>query len=225
MELDEIKKFVRLLVNKTRLPPEYDDEPHIRVGTDYVSVSTDGLRYSTTIKIETNTAFQIKMHDYLTDVDVIDIRSTLSTIEDFQPYWEQVATHLKNQQPLPTDYVKYPTYRTMVFNALEILADEDYQQQAWIHGNYPDKRWGHFTDAVNWLEDVGMFAFDDNWLIGYVLRTKAEVLNIKILTQAIDKLLDKLGNNEPDTAYLKDPDWKQIVKSAKEALRVMEDSD
>lgn len=221
VKLDEIKEFVDTQLEELTLSNEFDDEIRWFLHEDHLSISSVGLHYSIDFKIFSNGEFSFKTHDSLTDTDLIDIQSMLSTLEDFKPYWEQVITLLQNQKSLPSDYVKYPAYRRIVIDCLEVLSDEDYHEQAWINGIYQEDRWMTFTDVINWLGDAGFIYLEQEVPVGYALRNKAETASIFELTKSLDDMLNRLGNQTPDIEYVKDPDWKQIVQLSKEALEIM----
>jgi len=155
MSVNDIVHFIKMLKDETTLPTDYDDEIRTFVGTDYVAVSIDGLRYSTDIKLHTNGDFTVNTRDYMTDTDIIKTHSTLASLDEFQPHWDKVITLLKNQQPLPAGYVKFSSYRVNVIAYLTSLSDD-------------------FTGAINFFDDIGLFPPYTYDTIGYTLRNRAE---------------------------------------------------
>ena len=73
MKLDEIKEFVDTELQKLTLPTEFDDEVRRFLHEDHLSISSEGLRYSIDFKIYSNGEFSAKIHDFLSDSNILAV--------------------------------------------------------------------------------------------------------------------------------------------------------
>jgi hypothetical protein len=115
--------------------------------------------------------------------------------------------------------VKYPEMRREVVNALAALADPEYQQRVWIERNYPrDNFFDDLSLNINILYD--MVLPDPVPRIGAVLLDENEVDQLIRLEKVLGPLIAEL-RDAPDSRYLSDPRWKQVVDAASSALSCM----
>ena len=62
--------------------------------------------------------------------------------------------------------------------------------------------------------------------IGIVLRNYEELVYVQFLIQCLLRVIDKIGIEQPDSAYLNSPLWDDVVEAAKHAYEVlMKDED
>ena len=62
--------------------------------------------------------------------------------------------------------------------------------------------------------------------IGLVFRSYEEMVYVYFLIECLQKIIDKIGIEQPDLAYLNSPLWDDVVEAAKQAYDVlMKDED
>lgn len=121
--------------------------------------------------------------------------------------------------------VQYPSMRAELIDTLRTLADAEYQQQAWVKQQFPaGVQFDSFDLAVRLLLDDMRLTSAPQSNIGSVLQNEAELHAVQQVALAINRLLKKLGSELPDAAYLADPDWKNVLHTAAQALSLLEQS-
>lgn len=116
--------------------------------------------------------------------------------------------------------VKYPQMRQEAASALAALADPEYQRRVWIDRKYPrDDFYDDLTLNVNILYD--MVLPDPKSRIGTVLTSEKEANHLIRLEEVLGPLIAEL-RDAPDSRYLADPRWKEVVAAASSALSSME---
>jgi hypothetical protein len=116
--------------------------------------------------------------------------------------------------------VKYPEMRQEIASALAALADPEYQQRVWIDRKYPRENfYDDLTLNINILYD--MVLPDPRSRIGTVLVSENEVGHLARLEAVLGPLVAEL-RDAPDSRYLSDPRWEEVVVAAGSALSSMD---
>jgi hypothetical protein len=118
--------------------------------------------------------------------------------------------------------VEFPEMRDQVIASLQSLADPSHQEV----------RWGRYEEGVSYFDDLTLnvhVLYDDCQVlpdpsrsVGAVLY-EDEVQALRGLNAALGPMLDDLRDS-PDSDYLADPRWPQVVDAARAALDVMRSS-
>ncbi|WP_182907205.1 SCO4402 family protein [Microbispora sp. H13382] len=112
--------------------------------------------------------------------------------------------------------VQWPERRGDVLNALQALADREYQEQHWRSGH----GWPDLTAAVHWLiDDTFIDQAGARSLIPQLFRDEQEADHVQLVVNALLRVLDDLGPTAPDHAYLDHPAWITVLHAADAALQ------
>ncbi|PFX10333.1 hypothetical protein AWC38_SpisGene25630, partial [Stylophora pistillata] len=87
---------------------------------------------------------------------------------------------------------------------------------------------GDIEFAEREKEKIGEMEVDDNSSeqIGWILSDKQEAESVKMVARALTRIIQEIGNDKPDSAYIDSPLWQDVVKKAKIAYDVLiEDED
>ncbi len=123
-----------------------------------------------------------------------------------------------NEQAPAARRVQWPERREDVLNALQALADRDYQEQQWRSG----RGWPDLTAAVHWLiDDTFIDQVGARALIPQLFRDEHEADRVQLVVDALLRVLDDLGPTAPDDAYLDHPAWTSVLHAANTALQVL----
>lgn len=105
------------------------------------------------------------------------------------------------------------------------LADLE-QQQKWVNKKYPHSFWDYLDITIANIFDDACLNHNPERQIGYLLRNQEEVEALKPLVKALQVVLDQIGIEKADAAYIDSPLWQDVVVAAKHAYEVMmEDED
>ncbi|GAB3511062.1 SCO4402 family protein [Amycolatopsis cihanbeyliensis] len=122
--------------------------------------------------------------------------------------------------------VRFPGMRTVVVEAVEHLADAEYQQQVWVRKEHPHEQMPYTTDdAVHALYDDTSVFEEPEHAVGNVLRNKEEAEALQPLKRALDTVFDELGTDLDDAEYATAPQWAVVVATARSALAVLRASE
>ncbi len=117
--------------------------------------------------------------------------------------------------------VQFPSMRDEVVEAVEALADTEYQWSAWVRHELPVGGYDDFNLAIHILFDDTTVAEDPDRTIGVFLRSQEEADAMRKLGRQIRGLFDELGTELSDEEYLRSPGWPAVVAAAKEAREVL----
>lgn len=111
--------------------------------------------------------------------------------------------------------------REEVFSAVRALADSEYQKRVWIERKYPNPDYfDDFTLNVNILDDATILD-NPHAVIGYTLASEEEAQAMKSLADRLLQIIEEVGSESPDSAFLASPLWNGVVEAAKNVLEVM----
>jgi hypothetical protein len=120
--------------------------------------------------------------------------------------------------------VRFPGLRFQVLDAIESLADRKYQERVWLRHEMP--RPGYYDDLdlqVHTLFDDTAVLTEPESTVGEILHP-SETVAMRRLGEVLGPLIKELGD-APDSAYLADPRWAEVVRLAAEALAVLRASE
>jgi hypothetical protein len=115
--------------------------------------------------------------------------------------------------------LQYPNMRVEVLDELTALSDPD-RQAAWGHWKPGADFYEDLTLVTNNLQDC---AVPPEECVGVTLYPD-EVEYIEGVWQVLDALITKLGK-APDSTYLADPAWPDLMAAARAAKLTLEQSD
>lgn len=120
------------------------------------------------------------------------------------------------------EFVNLPEMRKEIISAVKALSDTDYQQRVWIDQIYPHADFfDDFTLNVNVLYDDTTVLDDPAAALGQTLANDTEVAAMQQLAGRLGDILDSVGRDADDLAFLQSPLWSGVVTAAQEALRVL----
>ncbi|WP_435827000.1 SCO4402 family protein [Nocardia fluminea] len=113
--------------------------------------------------------------------------------------------------------------RSSVVSAVRALADPVYQQRIWLERRYPHP--GFYDDLdqrIHTLYDDSTVLPDPSRRVGTILiGNNDELVALSNLDRVLSPLIDDLGD-VPDSKYLGDERWRDVVAAAREALAAMD---
>ncbi|MGW5122210.1 SCO4402 family protein [Streptomyces noursei] len=119
------------------------------------------------------------------------------------------------------EQIRLPEMREEVFSAVRALADSEYQKRVWIERKYPNPDYfDDFTLNVNILDDATILD-NPHAVIGYTLASEEEAQAMKSLADRLLQIIEEVGSESPDSAFLASPLWNGVVEAAKNVLEVM----
>ncbi|QHC23156.1 SCO4402 family protein [Streptomyces sp. GS7] len=119
------------------------------------------------------------------------------------------------------EQIRLPKMRGEVLSAVRALADPEYQKRVWIDKIYPNPDFfDDFTLNVNILDDAAILDNPFN-VIGYTLASDQEAEAMKALSDRLLQIIEEVGSESTDSAFMASPLWDGVVQAAKNALEVM----
>ncbi|MFH8753746.1 hypothetical protein ACH4GK_41465 [Streptomyces rimosus] len=117
--------------------------------------------------------------------------------------------------------VQFPEMRERVISAVRHLSDTQYQRKVWLNRDYPHAGYyDDFTLTFNSLQDTAVLD-DTVAAIGITLTSAAEAAAMQHLADQLEEILDTVGGQAPDSAFLASPLWNRVVDAAQQALKAM----
>ena len=121
----------------------------------------------------------------------------------------------------PMKEVLYPYMRLDLREYADSLRDEAHQKRVWIE-HLPSEKQDNFTDVIHFFYDDTTLAAHPDKCVGLFLWDASEVAAVRALTSAVDALFAEFGTEQPDEAYLRAPEWSQVVSRAKELVMLLD---
>jgi hypothetical protein len=123
--------------------------------------------------------------------------------------------------------LKYPNPRTSVEGALDWLSDLEAQKKEWVSSKAKHRFWDSvymcsFTPLFeDWQLDLDPYS-----KIGEFLYDEEEAAAIESYCQFLFELLnERIGGDQPDSAYIDHPEWPKVVEGAKKIFELMKKND
>jgi len=117
--------------------------------------------------------------------------------------------------------LEFPAMRRELVETMTSLSDRDYQQRVWIDKNYPRPNFfDDLTMTVNIFHDLIVNDDDFDQYIGAFLVSSDEATAVERVYRTLDALIDDLADS-PDSRYLSDPRWTDVVSAAAQAKAVL----
>jgi hypothetical protein len=127
---------------------------------------------------------------------------------------------LEELEPSMNHVVQFPQMRLNVMDTLADLADREYQERAWIHHDYQPHVFTDLNLGIHILYDDCVVLPNPEESIGSILLPGDEVDYLRELGKVLDVLIDRHGDS-PDTVYMDDELWEDVLKWARLALAAM----
>ena len=124
--------------------------------------------------------------------------------------------------------VEFPGMRRELILYVKDVSDKEMQRTKWVNSKAKHAFWDHLIYPIDFLLNGADYFLDnpDPIMIGVTLRNRKEADLVRHLATLLDKNLDKIGIEQPDSAYLNSPLWDDVVEAAKHAYEVlMKDED
>ncbi len=122
-------------------------------------------------------------------------------------------------------HIKHPYMRVEVVLYLQDLADREKQLKDWTSQKAAHRFWDTLGFAISMLFDTLDLEEDAEGQIGYSLYNEEEVQAIKPVMRILRRVLDEIGRQQPDDAYITSPLWDEVVRTAGEAYEVFKKHD
>ncbi|WP_446222916.1 SCO4402 family protein [Nocardia sp. IBHARD005] len=117
--------------------------------------------------------------------------------------------------------VQFPEMRASVLSAVAALADHEYQQRIWLEHRYPHENfYDDLDERIHALYDDCAVLPDPRRAISTILIDNEELGALVELDRVLSLLIDDLGV-APDSVYVGDARWGDVMKAAREALVAM----
>lgn len=115
--------------------------------------------------------------------------------------------------------VKYPDLRNMVIQELKRLADKNIINC--IDINYPHSFWDNLRFPIESLLDTLDLDVDSEENIGVTLYDEEEGRIVNKLAVYLNQLIQEVGVEKTDSAYLEWQHWEDLVKAAEAAFELL----
>jgi len=120
--------------------------------------------------------------------------------------------------------VEFPGMRRDFILSVQYISDKEMQKNKWADANYKHAFWDNLRNQLDILDILDNETFDQS--VDVIFRDQNEANISRQLALTLDKTLDKIGIEQPDSAYLNSPLWDDVVEAAKHAYEVlMKDED
>ncbi|PSM50383.1 hypothetical protein C7Y66_04320 [Chroococcidiopsis sp. CCALA 051] len=128
--------------------------------------------------------------------------------------------------------LRSPELREQLLGHLIVLADAEYQRQMLLEreltSEIDDDCWDDFAVHLIYFELAFDFVYDDTNLIknpegaiGVFLKDDREVQLVMAVIDAIERVFTAVGIEAADREYISCPEWQGVLKTAADALKVM----
>lgn len=112
-----------------------------------------------------------------------------------------------------------PSYRMMLASILAIWGDLDYQQRAWVRGEFPDRPYDLLWFDVDEMYDGLDVLPDPQDSFGDTAGTSAEVDRLQLLSDVIDPIVAHADVSWSDySTWLRQPGWPDVVRLSRDSL-------
>ena len=120
--------------------------------------------------------------------------------------------------------LRHPEVRRQILDALEAIADRDYQQRVWIKRRLPhDNFHDDLSTNIHILFDDTQVVSHADKQVGFSIYPE-EIALLEDVGLRLGSLIDDLGDAE-DSAYLAHPAWPEVVAAAGRAAQVIRNRD
>ena len=117
--------------------------------------------------------------------------------------------------------LKYKEVREALVSYIRSLADKNYQQKIWVNIEIPKNGYESNSNIViNGISDCIDWDFPEKSL-GDILLNDEEIKLLKELLNLIDKVLDSLLYDVPDSKLIESEFWEKVVAKSKELYTLM----
>jgi hypothetical protein len=123
--------------------------------------------------------------------------------------------------------LKVPNARSHIRGSFDCLADHEMQKKEWVDPNYKHAFWDSIYMSV--IEDLfegldlDLTAYKK---IGECLYDEEEAAAIQEYCEFLFELLnERIGGEQPDSAYIDHPEWPKVVGGAKKIYELMKSND
>ncbi len=121
--------------------------------------------------------------------------------------------------------IKFPQLRLMLIDSLKDLSDRELQRREWISKTAAHRFWDTLRFDVAVIFDDLDLEDDLEGSIGYHILDQEEADVLRPLIVSLRAILNKIGREQPDAAYINSPLWDKVVASAQKAYAVFEAND
>jgi hypothetical protein len=120
--------------------------------------------------------------------------------------------------------IEFPGMRRNFILSVQYISDKEIQKNKWIVKNNSYGFWANLRNQLDILDILDNETFEHS--VDVIFRDQNEANIARQLALTLDKTLDKIGIEQPDSAYLNSPLWDDVVEAAKHAYEVlMKDED
>jgi hypothetical protein len=120
--------------------------------------------------------------------------------------------------------IELPGMRRNFILGVQYISDKEMQKNKWIVKNNSYGFWANLRNQLDILDILDNETFEHS--VDVIFRDQNEANIARQLAVTLDKTLDKIGIEQPDSTYLTSPLWDDVVEAAKHAYEVlMKDED
>ena len=122
--------------------------------------------------------------------------------------------------------VELPGRRAELIEELKDLSDFEMQKQKWV-----DPKFKHsFSDEMDFpidaiLEECDFHKESSKNLVGIRLRSEEEWEAVHAVAKALMRIINEIGMDQPDSAYINSPLWQDVVEKAKISYEILMEDD
>lgn len=120
--------------------------------------------------------------------------------------------------------IELPGMRRNFILGVQYISDKEMQKKQWIKKSAKHFFWDNLRGKLDILDLLDNDSFKN--AADSIFKNQEEANIARQLAVTLDKTLDKIGIEQPDSAYLNSPFWDDVVEAAKQAYEVlMKDED
>jgi hypothetical protein len=120
--------------------------------------------------------------------------------------------------------IEFPGMRRNFILGVQHISDKKMQKAHWVKESAKHFFWDNLREKLDILDILDNKSFKN--AIDSIFKNQEEANIARQLAVTLDKTLDKIGIEQPDSAYLNSPLWNDVVEAAKHAYEVlMKDED
>lgn len=111
--------------------------------------------------------------------------------------------------------------RMLLLDSLKDLSDKTYQLKNWVFTTTPCGFWFSARMSYNVIFNDLVLEDDPEDQIGYSLYNKIELEAVISVVDALKKVLEEIGIEQPDGAYINSPLWDTVVHTSQHAYKCL----
>ncbi|WP_282609435.1 hypothetical protein [Pelagibius sp. Alg239-R121] len=120
--------------------------------------------------------------------------------------------------------LQYPNMRVELIHCLKKLSDHEYQQAAWVRGEYPPNvAYDDLDFSIRFLFDDTSLEEDSKGYVGVILKNEEEARAVDEVISALNLIFKKYQEDMSDEEYIALEEWQDVLSASQKALKVIKD--